>query len=108
MDRSIGGFSHGQRLRNPIDGRTRAKHKILYAVLLHQEAQIKGTRDIVLVILQRFGNGLTHGFERGKVDHRIKLVIGKHFVQRIRVTQVNLVECDRLASQLLNAPQRFF
>ena len=75
---------------------------------LHRLAEIDGTRDIVLIIGQRFGNAFPHRFQSRKVDHRVVGLTHKHGFKCFRIKQIGVGKRYFFSRQVRNAAQRLF
>ena len=107
----IGAVTLGALLGNGNDGRitinssTRRENHILTAILTHNITEHECTIHVVLVVLKRLGTTFTHRLKTSKVDTSIKLVLIKHFLQTLTVTDVDLVEGNLLTDNLSYALQ---
>ncbi len=63
-------------------------------------------REVVVIIAQRHGYRLADRLQAGEVDDRIDRRLGEDRVKRRAVQQIDLVECELPASELLYALQR--
>ena len=91
-----GAGGHGFVDRHPrriaVHGGRRAEHYRKHAGGGHFFKQNQAAADVVVVILERFLHALAHRFERGKVDHAVDLLLGKHAAQQGAVADVALIK----------------
>ena len=75
-------------------------------MLLHYIAEIKRTRDIVVIVEQRLGAGLADSLKTCKMDAAVDVVLFKYLVERVVIEKINLVELEVLTRYLLYALER--
>jgi len=68
-------LGHGQELWLTVDGGTGAVHELEDIVVGHRLQQDIGAGHVVVVVLQRYAAGLTHGLQGGKVGHHVDFVL---------------------------------
>ena len=76
-------------------------------MLSHDEAEVKSTGNIVMVILQGLVHRLTYGLETGKVDDTVDFFLFENLFQGSPVQKVDLVEGDFLTRDLLHTVECF-
>ena len=74
---------------------------------VHDPEQVQGADEVVVVVLERFADGLAHGLEAGEVDDGVDPLLGEDAVHRGLVHEVDVVEVGGLAAELGNPAQRF-
>lgn len=77
-------------------------------VLVHGPQEVKRAHNVVVVVGQRFLDGLANGFEAREVDHGINVVLVEDGLDGGLVHQVHFVEGSGLAGQFRNPAQRLF
>ena len=77
-----------------IDGGGGREDDVLASVLAELIEQHEGAVHVVLVIFQGFGNALTNGFQAGKMDAGIELVLVHDGREGFAVTDIDFVEGD--------------
>ena len=71
-------------------------------MLFHHFKELKRTVDIVVIIVQRFGNRFTHRFESGEMDHALDRVGLKNPIQILPGADVPLDNRNQLLCDLLD------
>ena len=97
-DRHLGGVA--------VHGRRRTEHQVPDAVRLHGLAQHQRPGDVVVVVAERDRHRLAHCLEPGEVDHRLDRRAGERDVQPCAIQQINPMEDQRPARELLDPMQR--
>ena len=91
-----------------IDGSGGGEDDVLASVLTELVEQHEGTVHVVLVIFQGFGNALADGFQTGKVDAGIELVLVHDGGQCRTVADIDFVEGNFFADDGGHTYQGFF
>ena len=74
-------------------------------MLFHGLQQGQWGCEIVAVIFQRFGDGLTHQGIGRKMEHGFDLMLGKDFFQNIHIRQVSLHKGHSRRNERFTMPQ---
>lgn len=100
-------FSIGKELRNAVDGRRRTEDNALDLFALHGAEQATGADDVVIVIVQRFCDGILYCLQAGEMDHGRTIVLGQRALDRLLSANVTFNGDHRLSTDLLDPLQRF-
>ena len=103
-ERHVLGDRHGRGVA--VHGRRRAEHQVADAVRPHGLAQHQRAGDVVVVVAERDRHRLAHRLEAGEVNDSVNLRAGERGVQGGAIQQINPVEDQRPARELLDPAQR--
>ena len=96
-----------QALRIAVHRSRRTEHQGPHTRRTHRLDQPQSAHDVVVVVLERFGDRLADRLQAGEMDHRRCLAVGQHRAQRRRVTDVALYQRRLSAGDALHPAQRF-
>ena len=94
-----------QLLRAAVHGGGGGEDDLLDVVLLHHLEEHERGVQVVVVVFDRLGYGLTHGLETGEVNDPVDVVFSEDALHQSLVTHVAVVALDRLAGNLLDTLQ---
>ena len=90
------GLGEGQGIRVAVDGGGAGEDDGLAAVLAHDVDERERVADVVGVVLDRLGDGLTHGLEAGEVDDAVDRVGVEDLLERGAIIHVRDDELEVL------------
>ena len=88
-----------------VDGGGGAKDKVFDVRCAHGGNETQSTVDVVIVILKRFRNGFTDGFQTREVDHRFDGVVVKDLGHQRFVADVAFHESRLFTAKAFNHRQ---
>ena len=101
----LGSFPQWHLIITGVNGCGRREDDSLDTALAHHTAQGHGGAQVVFIVLQGLGNGLTNSLQAGKMNGALDCMLVKNLVQQCLITDIALVEGNLLAGDHLHAVQ---
>jgi hypothetical protein len=98
-------LAHRHRVGIAVHRGRGTEDELVHAGLGHRRAQRQRAADVVVVILDRPGDGFANRLQPGEMQHRIDGVLAENPAQRRHIAHVALVKRHRPAGDPLDAPE---